>query len=155
MADSPRSIVRWAPGTVTERFQGRRHRIGAKALVVDGGEVLLVRERRSDGSAFWTLPGGGLGPDEGVVDGLRRELAEEIRCDAVVGDLVTTCGYDHKSRPTTRTRYLVLECSLTGEPEPNRVEGVVDAGWFTQEALPPTTLAPFERVVSANVDPVD
>jgi len=39
------------------RFRRRR---GAKALVATDRRVLLIRERHADGTAFWTLPGGGL-----------------------------------------------------------------------------------------------
>jgi len=36
-----------------------RLREGAKALAVRNGHVLLIKERHTDGSVFWTLPGGG------------------------------------------------------------------------------------------------
>ena len=60
-------------------------RRGVKALVSTRGAVLLVREEHDDGSAFWTLPGGGLRPSEPPAAGLRRELREELGCAVVVG----------------------------------------------------------------------
>ena len=46
--------------------------------VIEGPEgLLLVRNRRRDGSHDWTPPGGVVDPGESVVDGLTREVVEE------------------------------------------------------------------------------
>jgi 8-oxo-dGTP diphosphatase len=46
--------------------------------VIEGPEgLLLVRNRRRDGSVDWTPPGGVIDPGEAVVDGLAREVREE------------------------------------------------------------------------------
>ncbi len=54
-------------------------RIGARALIVDddSGDVLLVRFEFPT-AVVWSTPGGGLEPDESPIDGLRRELREEL-----------------------------------------------------------------------------
>lgn len=44
-------------------------------------EILLV-ERASDGE--WELPGGRLGPDEDVTDGLKREVHEETALEVTI-----------------------------------------------------------------------
>lgn len=152
MVDVPPPARRSTTRSSAGGLPAGRVRLGAKALVVEGGEVLLLRERRADGSAFWTLPGGGVGRGETLVGGLRRELAEEICCEAIVGGAVTTCRYTHETLPETTTRYVVFECSVTDEPAPNRAEGVVDAEWFDPGGLPASTLAPFVEVVSETVD---
>ena len=151
MTDPLASISRWLPRSSDERLPSRGFRIGAKALVVEDGDVLLVKERRTDGSDFWTLPGGGVQPGETVERALRRELGEELRCDVVVGGPVAPCYYDHESRPNLTTAYVVFDCWLIGEPKPNRADGIVDYEWFGPGTLPVSTLAPFERVVSGNV----
>jgi 8-oxo-dGTP diphosphatase len=46
--------------------------------VIEGPQgLLLVRNRRRDGSADWTPPGGVIDAGESVVDGLAREVLEE------------------------------------------------------------------------------
>lgn len=46
--------------------------------VIEGPDgLLLVRNRRRNGSHDWTPPGGVIDPGEGVVDGLAREVVEE------------------------------------------------------------------------------
>jgi ADP-ribose pyrophosphatase YjhB (NUDIX family) len=49
----------------------------AGALIERGDEVLLVRNRRRDGSHDWTPPGGVIGEGEDLLEGLAREVLEE------------------------------------------------------------------------------
>ena len=51
----------------------------ASGLIEHEGELLLVLNRRRNGSCDWTTPGGVIevGDGESVVDGLTREVAEE------------------------------------------------------------------------------
>ncbi len=54
-------------------------RLAARALVIDeaSGDVLLVRFEFPD-AVVWATPGGGLDAGETALDGLRRELREEL-----------------------------------------------------------------------------
>ncbi|MFF3735565.1 NUDIX hydrolase [Streptomyces sp. NPDC002476] len=53
------------------------------AVIIRDRHVLMVRERgtgpsgRHDGQEYWTLPGGGIEPDESPEDAVIREVAEE------------------------------------------------------------------------------
>jgi 8-oxo-dGTP diphosphatase len=51
----------------------------ASGLIEHEGQLLLVQNRRRNGSCDWTTPGGVIevGDGESVVDGLTREVAEE------------------------------------------------------------------------------
>jgi len=129
----------------------RTHRLGAKALVVDGDRVLLIEERRDDGSTFWTLPGGGVEPGESLRRCLRREVSEELQCGCRVGPLVTSCSYRHTSRPTTTTHYAVFGAALDAGPDPNTDEGVRRYEWRPPGRLPERTLAPFRAVVETQL----
>ena len=46
--------------------------------------VLLVRNRRRDGSFDWSPPGGVIDPGESVIDGLTREVLEETGLQVTV-----------------------------------------------------------------------
>ena len=52
-------------------------RCAAKALIVKDGRILLNRCRRSDGSVYYDLPGGGQHPFESMEEAVRREVREE------------------------------------------------------------------------------
>lgn len=123
-------------------------RRGAKALVLRDGRVLLIRERRPDGSTFWTLPGGGIAPAESHRAGLERELREELDCEAVIGAPVARCRYSHSTLSGVETVYLVFRTRLTTRPAPNSAEGVEAVRW-TEPTSPPTgLLEPFRHVLT-------
>jgi 8-oxo-dGTP diphosphatase len=145
------SVPRNAPGGAFER---RELRLGAKALVTDRDRVLLVKERRADGSTFWSLPGGGVEPGETLSTCLRREIREEIRCPSTVGERVGRCVYQHTSRPAT-TVYAVFGATIEAEPEPDPAERVVDHAWLSPTDLRPTTLAPVERFLRRSAATTD
>ena len=49
----------------------------AGGVIERDGRLLLVRNRRRDGSEDWSTPGGVIDPGETVLDGLTREVEEE------------------------------------------------------------------------------
>lgn len=129
---------RESPGeALTDGFEPRT---GAKAFVTSDCAVLLVKECHSDGTPFWTLPGGGVCAHETPMEGLRRELVEELDCRAYVSDPVSTFWYAHDSLDASLSMYTVFDCSLLSEPAPNPEEGVFEARWAEPDSLPPATL---------------
>jgi ADP-ribose pyrophosphatase YjhB (NUDIX family) len=115
-------------------------RRGAKAIVSSSSRVLLVRERHSDGETFWTLPGGGVRSQESLVDGLRRELVEELRCDPVVEAPVSSFWYVHRGPPRTCSHYTAFSCSVVAGVCPVRSEGILEVAWVDPAEPPASTL---------------
>lgn len=146
----PRTDRRHVTAPAGDDVQADRLRLGAKVLVASEDGTLLVRERRSDGSTFWTLPGGGIRPTETLREGLRREVNEELRCGLTIDEPVATCAYQHVSSPDTVTVYTVYSGSIDGDARPNPAEGIVDSCFFGQ-SVPDGTLSPFRRVVESNL----
>ncbi len=72
---------------VMRRYPRPSFRVGVLAIVAspDGG-VLLLRHRFRAGKP-WGLPGGWLEPGESPLDGIRRELREELGLDVDARDL--------------------------------------------------------------------
>lgn len=113
---------------------------------MDGESVLLVKETRTDGPDFWTLPGGGLHRSESPKDGLEREIAEELGGGVAVDRVVARCSYRHTTRPDTVSVYTVYGGSVRGNLEPNPAEGIVDYIWTTPP-VPDDTLRPFRNLI--------
>lgn len=149
MSDSAPNPVR--PEGVTrarhsrERFCLRR---GVKGLVTSEESVLLVRERHTDGTPFWTLPGGGIESGETARTALKRELDEELQCVCVPGGPVASFPYVHSSLERTASVYVVYDCGLLTKPEPNESHGVWATRWATPGSLPVRTLPQVRAVVS-------
>lgn len=122
-------------------------RRGAKAVVTSAERVLLVKERHSDGQPFWTLPGGGLRPHESLSDGLRRELSEELDCDALIGPALCGFWYAHRSAAPRVSVYTVFACHVLEDVKPVRREGIVDVRWVSPTDPPPATLLPVRAVL--------
>ncbi len=51
--------------------------VGVGALVLDSGRILLVRRRFPPGRGRWSIPGGHVRLEEGILEAARRELEEE------------------------------------------------------------------------------
>lgn len=75
--------------------------VAAGALVDRGGRILLqqrARDRHQGG--LWEFPGGKVEPDEGVMQALRRELAEELAITV------------ERARPLIKVRHDYPDCSV-------------------------------------------
>lgn len=55
-------------------------RVGVGAVVLHGGQVLLVRRGRAPSVGRWTLPGGLVEVGESTREAIAREVAEECGC---------------------------------------------------------------------------
>jgi len=114
-------------------------REAAKALISTDDAVLLIKERHTGGTPFWTLPGGGV---------QRRELCEELDCHVYVGDAVDTVWYAHRSDTACVSMYTVYECQIDSHPTPNITEGVCEYRLVAPETLPVGTLPQIQLVCS-------
>lgn len=83
------------------------HSVSVAAVVVDDVARALLVRRRDNG--HWEPPGGVLEPEETIIDGLRREVAEETGLDVAVGDL--TGVYKNMNRAIVA---LVFRCHVQG-----------------------------------------
>lgn len=124
-------------------------RIGTKVVIRDGDSVLLIQERRADGTTFWSLPGGGRKRGEGLRACLRREVREELQCGVSIGALIGTCSYRHSRAEGVVSDYAVFRGRLQGEPSPSAAEGVCDVRWVIPVSPPNGTLPPFRNLLGA------
>lgn len=105
--------------------------IGCSVMLYDGqGRVLLVRH--SYGHGLWGLPGGAVGRGEDPLDAARRELREEVGCDAKA---LTPSGSATRDFHGTRNRVHMFSAVTDDTPMPDGRE-IVAAEFFALDDLP-------------------
>jgi 8-oxo-dGTP pyrophosphatase MutT (NUDIX family) len=95
-------------------------RISAKAIIIQDGRLLVIRNRDSSGD-WYTLPGGGQEHGETLPAALNRECQEEIGCGVTVGRIRFVRDYIGKhhefaSEDNSHQVEVMFECQLTSVP---------------------------------------
>ena len=128
------------------------HELIARGIIQRDGAILVNRSRNEKtGEEYCALPGGHVDAGESCPQALRRELQEELECDATVGDLRFVCESIYPGRRPSETRrheiVLLFEAQLTGElrerdgqilsPEDNK-----NFAWLRHEDIAVANLLP-------------
>ncbi|MFD5794385.1 GNAT family N-acetyltransferase [Streptomyces diastatochromogenes] len=123
----------------------RTPRRAARVAVVDPeGSVLLFRYDNVEVGVHWALPGGGLEPDEGPIEGALRELAEETGwTDLEPGPLLCTWEHDftHSSTPVRQHEHIYVTHGPHREPTgpalsaAHAADGILTWRWWTRQEL--------------------
>ena len=111
----------------------RRMVLGARAALVDGDKVLLLRHTYMPG---WHFPGGGVEPGETAEEAARREAEEETGL-RVEGPMAMLGLYLQMHQATNRDHVAVYVGRQFTEVKPFRPNGeIAEIGWFAFDALP-------------------
>ena len=109
----------------------RPHLAGVSLVIADeAARVLLVRH--SYGSRRWAIPGGGLARGEAPEAAARRELREELGCEATQ---MTAIGTLEEELSGTRHTAYVFAAKPASAPRPDRRE-VMELAFFAENELP-------------------
>lgn len=116
---------------------------GCSIIAIDlDGRLLLVRH--SYGPAAWALPGGGVKRGEDPAEAARRELREELGCEARSVTLVSVSEEEISGAPH---RAHLFEIRIDDAPRPDRRE-VIEARFFPTHSLP----EPLSPIARARID---
>ena len=106
-------------------------------LLFKGGSLLLVKRAKDPGRGRWSIPGGAVKVGETLVQGLIREMSEEIGLPVEVGplvDIVERIFHDQEGK--VQYHYVILDyliSSQNGQPRPgsdvSEVRFVPPAEW--------------------------
>ena len=93
-------------------------RICARGLIVtDDGLSVIFRRKITDGvkKEYYSIPGGGIEENESCIEGLKRELREELNIEVNVLDLAFTKETDDRIEYFFNCEYISGDFSLNGE----------------------------------------
>jgi ADP-ribose pyrophosphatase YjhB (NUDIX family) len=111
----------------------------AVAIIIRDNHLLTIH-RRKHGEEYFTLPGGGVEPDETIEQACAREIHEETGLTATIGDRLLVLGnehYFHADAPTGTPQ-------LGGEEaEINSPENQYTLIWLPLNDLAATDLKPI------------
>ncbi|WP_424985340.1 NUDIX hydrolase [Microbulbifer sp. S227A] len=120
----------------------QRPKLGAIAVVISEGHVLLARRRNPPDAGLWGYPGGHVEFGETALAAAARELKEETGIVATPVDYVTNIdviGRDAEGGPSLHYLLAAVRCDYVGG-SPIPADDVAEAAWF-----------PFERVRSGDI----
>jgi 8-oxo-dGTP diphosphatase len=120
-------------------------RIRVVAAVVRRGDALLVTRRpdRPGRPGQWEFPGGKVEAEEAEPEALRRELREELGCDAEVGAILLR--HTHRY-PDLEVELAFYRCSLAPGAEPSAL-GVAEIAWAGEGTLASYDFLEADRAV--------
>jgi 8-oxo-dGTP pyrophosphatase MutT (NUDIX family) len=112
--------------------------LGVRAVVIDrDGRVFLIRHTYVHG---WQLPGGGVEPNETVVEALARELREEGNIELLAPPVLHGIFFNrHVSRRDHVALFVVRAFAQPAPPVPNHE--IAAHGFFAPGELPEDTTA--------------
>jgi 8-oxo-dGTP diphosphatase len=127
----------------------RRVRVGAYAICLRAGELLLARGfDPANGTLEWTLPGGGLMHGEDPVVGAVREVAEETGYEVRVDGLLTIdsrVAPSHHAPPVdVHMLRIIYAATVVGGDLRSEVGGSTDlAAWVPLDQVAGLRRLPF------------
>lgn len=121
----------------------RRMTLGARALVVDGEKVLLIKHTYTTG---WLLPGGGVEAGQHIRETAIREVAEETGYRVKdAGELISVFHNADASRRDHVALFVFKDFEVETPFKPSAE--IAEMGWFSIHELPTdTTKATVSRI---------
>jgi len=118
--------------------------VGVGGVVISGGRALLIRRGTPPFEGQWSIPGGLLELGETLIEGVRRELAEETSVEVRVLDLIEVferIDLDGDGKP--RYHFVILDylCEAVGGVA-RAGSDVTDVAWATPSELEQYTITP-------------
>lgn len=135
-------------------------RVRVAAVILIGGKLLLVRQRKG-GEPYYLLPGGGVNRGETLEQALRREVREETGLECSVGapilinDTIAPTGGRHLVNITFRAE--ATAGKLLERPADPAIEGIELVHPSALEGLdlrPPIAPALLAMLASTSKEPI-
>lgn len=125
--------------------------IGVGGVVISGSRVLLIQRGNPPLEGQWSIPGGMLELGETLIEGVRRELAEETGLDVRVLDLIEVferVDLDQSGKP--KYHFVVLDylCEASNDAA-SAGSDVVNVAWVERAELARYSLTPTATRVIA------
>ena len=103
--------------------------VGVGAVVIDGGDILLIRRGKAPKAGEWSLPGGAQKLGETTNDAVKREVFEETGLEIALHGFLDVIDFvDHSDDGEVRFHYTLIDYLATP------CGGKLEAGSDAQDA---------------------
>ena len=120
----------------------------AAAIIVNDGQVLLVRRRVAEGELSWQFPAGAVEPGETPEDAAVRETAEETGLIAAADKRL-----GERVHPNTGRTMVYVACHVvSGTPRVGDEEELAEVSWSDRATLTQRVPYPFYGPVQDHLD---
>jgi mutator protein MutT len=116
--------------------------VGVGAVIVEAGQVLLVRRGTEPLKGHWSLPGGLVELGEGLLNAVVREVREETGLVVEPVELIELLDRIHREADRVRYHYVIADylCRVTGgkllaASDADAVRWVARAEWNSHGTL--------------------
>ena len=134
--------------------------LGAAAVVIHDGRVVLIRRGQAPSAGEWSIPGGGVELGESVETALRREVREETGLEIAVGRFLEVFErVELDDAGAVRFHFVVLDYAATVVGGSLRAGddaadvALVDPGDLDRYALADTVRRVIDSALSSGVTP--
>ena len=114
-------------------------------MIIAGGRTLLIRRGSAPLEGQWSIPGGMLELGESIIEGVRRELAEETGIEVRVLELIEVFERVIPGESgRIRYHFVILDylCEMVSG-EARAASDVIDVAWAGEEELEKFALTPI------------
>jgi len=112
--------------------------VAVGAIVLDEGDILLVKRRTEPAAGTWSLPGGKLERGESLAEGVVREVFEETACKIKphgIAGIVERIVRDDDGGVEFHYVIVDLWAEIVDRIDPKASDDAEDAKWFAVEDL--------------------
>jgi ADP-ribose pyrophosphatase YjhB (NUDIX family) len=94
-----------------DKEHNRKFRLNARAIIYQDGQILAVQHKDKEtgkATGYWSTPGGGVEHNEALLDGMKREIQEELAVEAKIGRLLFCVQWFSKKKNTEMLEFFYL-----------------------------------------------